>query len=37
MDYDAEIGKAIIGGASLILIFGVPWIWGVVSIINFIF
>lgn len=37
MDYDAELAKAIFGAVALILIFVVPWIWGVVSIIRFIF
>ena len=37
MNYDAEIAKAILGGAALVLIFCVPWIWGVISIIRFIF
>lgn len=37
MDYDAEFAKAIAGGAVLIIIFCVPWIWGVVCLVRFIF
>lgn len=36
MNYDAEIAKAILGGAALLAFIGVPWIFGVIAIARFI-